>query len=718
MYTMVIGSALIFTGLYHVYFDRSALPDIEPLIRFEFPTIGHVYDINDQPIIELAREYRRNIGYKDIPPIVRDAIIATEDKNFFRHNGVDYSALPRVLSKIRIGSLARKITGIRWNNEDNRPAVLPQGGSTITQQLARGYFLKDLMAFQYKTNQENGNHLRQGISLPRVLSYIIDSRSINMLVRKMEEIRLSLWIEKKMRERFGSKRRAKEEILARYASLIYMGNGQYGFAAAAEYYYGRPLKTFTVDDAEKAVVLAGIAKAPSYYAPSARNTERVLRRRNQNMALMASNGFISVESAQSAEKKTIPVAVRIKTKTSLGPAVVRNVLDDLKGFRADLGIEDLLQGRIQIYSTVDGRVQQIVNEALEHGLERYEKRHPRFRGLIQGSVIVLRNRDAGILAESGGRQFYQGRLASYSDFNRVTQSVRQPGSAMKPLVYLAAFQHGKFNLDTLVPDRPIGVRDSGEQSTKWISNYDNEFQGVIPLRKALAESRNAVAVWVSQRIGIDSILQVSRSVGIQTPLKPYPSTALGASEVNLMELANAYRTIASGIMAQPHVIRRIVLASGEELAEKEPSGVPVNIDDEVLFLIQEGLRGVVRIPGGTAHSLDANWFPIPVMGKTGTTNEFRDALFVGSTYGPEGITVAVRIGFDDNRSLGRKETGNRVALPVFKEIMLRVYREKILGPAPVFPDRMEKNINNYLRSRLVEVEDDPVPESEIPEVNI
>lgn len=716
MCTMVIGGTLIFTGLYHVYFDRSALPDIEPLISFDFPTIGHVYDINDQPIIELAREYRRNIEYKDIPPIVRDAIISAEDKNFFKHDGVDYSVLPRILSKVRIGNLTRRLTGIRWNNEDYRPAVLPQGGSTITQQLARGYFLKDMMAFQYKTNQENGDHLRQDISLPGVLSYIIDSRSVNMLVRKMEEIRLSLWIEKKMQERFGSKRRAKEEIMARYASLIYMGNGQYGFAAAAEYYYGRPLKTFTVDDAEKAAVLAGIAKAPSYYAPSARNTERVLRRRNQNMALMASNGFISSESAQSAEKRPIQVAVRIKTKTPLGPAVVRNVLDDLKGFRADLGIEDLLQGRIQIYSTVDSRVQHIVNEALEHGLELYEKRRPRFKGLIQGSVIVLRNRDAGIIAESGGRQFYQGRFASYSDFNRVTQSVRQPGSAMKPLVYLAAFQHGNFNLDTLVPDRPIGVPDSGEESTKWISNYDNKFQGVIPLRKALAESRNAVAVWVTQRIGIDSVLQVSRSMGIQTPLKPYPSTALGASEVNLMELANAYRTIASGIMAQPHVIRRIVLASGEELADKKPRGVPVNIDDEVLFLIQEGLRGVVRIPGGTAHSLDANWFPIAVMGKTGTTNKFRDALFIGSTYGPEGITVACRIGFDDNRSLGRKETGNRVALPVFREIMLRIYSERILGPTPAFPARMENNINNYLNGEPIE--DDPAPESEISEVNI
>jgi penicillin-binding protein 1A len=712
---MVLGGTLVFTGLYYVYFNQSALPEIEPLIRFEFPTIGHVYDINDQPIIELAREYRRNIKYEDIPPIVRDAIIAAEDKNFFRHNGVDYSVFPRVLSKVRIGSLARRLTGIRWNNENNRPVIFPHGGSTITQQLVRNYFLKGMTVFQNMTAQENKNQLRQELSLPRVLSYIIDSRSLNIMVRKIEEVRLSLWIEKKMRERFGSKRRAKEEILARYASLIYMGNGQYGFAAAAEYYFGRPLKTFTADDADKAALLAGIAKAPLYYAPDARDVRRVLRRRNHNMALMASNGFIPVASVKSAEERPIQVAVRIKSKTSLGPAVVRNVLDDLKGIRADLGIEDLLQGRIQIYSTVDGRVQEIVNEALEHGLERYEKRHPRFQGVIQGSVIVLRNRDAGILAESGGRQFYQGRFASYSDFNRVTQSARQPGSAMKPLVYLAAFQHGKFNLDSLVPDRPIGVPDSGEQSTKWISNYDSQFKGVIPLRKALAESRNAVAVWVSERIGIESVLQVSRRLGIQTSLKPYASTALGASEVNLLELANAYRTMASGIVAQPHVIRRVVLDSGEVVADKEHGGVPVDIDDEVLFLIQEGLRGVIRIPGGTAHSLAAGGFPIAVMGKTGTTNEFRDALFIGSTYGPEGITVAVRIGFDDNRSLGRKETGSRVALPVFREIMLRAYHAKILGPAPAFPARIEQSINNYLRGGPVE--DDPAPESEISEAN-
>jgi penicillin-binding protein 1A len=220
---------------------------------------------------------------------------------------------------------------------------------------------------------------------------------------------------------------------------------------------------------------------------------------------------------------------------------------------------------------------------------------------------------------------------------------------------------------------------------------------VIPLRKALAESRNTVAIWVTKQIGIDRVLQTSWRLGIHTPLQPYASTALGASEVNLLELANAYRAMASGISAQPYVIRKIVRYAGDVAADKENKQSPVDLRDVALTLIQEGLRGVVRIPTGTAHALDAGSFPIAVMGKTGTTNDFRDALFIGSTFGPEGITIAVRIGFDDNRSLGPKETGGRVALPVFKEIMLRVYREKLAGPVPEFPAQMERNINAYLK---------------------
>jgi membrane peptidoglycan carboxypeptidase len=236
-----------------------------------------------------------------------------------------------------------------------------------------------------------------------------------------------------------------------------------------------------------------------------------------------------------------------------------------------------------------------------------------------------------------------------------------------------------------------------EQNTKWISNYDGQFKGVIPLREALAESRNAVAIWITEQIGIDSVLRASTSLGILTPLLPYASTALGASEMNLLELANAYRAMASGIITQPYVIRKIIRDSGEVLVDKESKRLPVNLNDDSLSLIQEGLRGVVRIPTGTAHSLDSGSFPIAVMGKTGTTSGFRDALFIGSTYGPEGITIAVRIGFDDNSSLGRKETGGRTALPVFKEIMLRVYRENLAGPVPEFPAQIERNINAYLK---------------------
>jgi penicillin-binding protein 1A len=692
---IVITAALAAVGFHHIYFDRTDLPDIGPFARFEFPAIGHIYDANDQPLMEMAREYRRNITYENIPPIVRDAILATEDKNFFTHSGIDYSVIPRVLGKIRIGTLVARLTEPGREDEGNSPAIFPHGGSTITQQLVRCHFLKDMTA------QENSNRLRNGALLPRALSYVIGLRSVNMLVRKLEEIRLSLWVENEMQERFGSKRRAKEEILARYASFIYMGNSQYGFAVAAEYYFSQSLATFTVDDADKAALLAGIAKSPRTYAPSAKETGRVLRRRDQTLGLMAKNGFISQDKLREAEQRPIQVVSQRKDKLLQAPAVVENIFEELKGRHAGINPEDLRHGRIHVYSTVDARVQQIVNEALEQGLERYEKQHPGAKGLIQGSVVVLRNRDAGILAETGGRQFYEGRSTLYSDFNRVTKSLRQNGSAMKPIVYLAAFRQGTFDLDTMVPDQPISVPDGERQATKWISNYDGQFTGMIPLRRALAESRNAVAIWITEQIGIDSVLQMSRSLGVQTPLRPHPSTALGASEVKLLELANAYRTMASGILVQPYVIRRIVHDSGQVVADNENGGSPVYLSDGALSLIQEGLRGVVRIPGGTAHALDSNKFPIAIMGKTGTTNDFRDALFIGSTYGLEGITVAVRIGFDDNRSLGPKETGGRVALPVFRDIMLRAYSEKLLGPVPEFPAQMEQSIDAYLNGAPV-----------------
>jgi penicillin-binding protein 1A len=673
-------------GVHYIYFDRSGLPDIEPFVRLEFPAVGHVYDFNGQPLIELAREHRHIVQYADIPPIVRNAILAAEDKNFFSHNGVDYSRIPRVLSKVRIGTLLTRITRVGRRDKAESPVMLRQGGSTISQQLVRAYFLRNL------TDAENSNELRPGI-----LSFVIGARSAKKLARKLEELRLSLWMEEVMQERFGSKRRAKEEILARYASFLYMGNGQYGFSAAAEYYFGRPLNTLTEADADKAALLAGIAKSPRDYAPSGQDVERILHRRNQILLLMMKRGFISMDTAGAAERRVIVVAPSIKEEIPQAPAVIESVLRELKSHNSDLSVQSLLLGRIQVYSTVDSRMQHIVSKALEHGLLMYEKRHPRAKGIIQGSVVMLKNSNASILAESGGRDVYKMRSNSYSYFNRVTKSLRQPGSAMKPFVYLAAFRQGVFNLETMVPDEPISLPDRGKHGVKWIANYDGKFKGMIAIRQALAESRNAVAIWMTTQIGIASVIKTSRSLGIHTTLQPYPTTALGASEVNLMELANAYRTMASGIYAEPHAINKVV-RSGEVALDNEHGWPQTNVHSEALALIQEGLRSVVRMPTGTAHALDSQAFPVAVMGKTGTTNNYRDALFVGSTYGREGITVAVRIGFDDGHTLGQKETGARAALPVFKEIMLNVYAQKLAGPVPEFPTELEQSISAYLKS--------------------
>jgi penicillin-binding protein 1A len=398
----------------------------------------------------------------------------------------------------------------------------------------------------------------------------------------------------------------------------------------------------------------------------------------------------------SAEHRPLRAVAPHTSSPFQSAAVVEHVLTELTAAHADFTLDDLMLGRIQVYSTVDARVQRIVSDALEHGLERYERRHPSGRGVVQGSIVVLMNRDGSILAETGGRQVYHGRATAYSDFNRVRQSLRQPGSAMQPFVYLAAFRHGDFTLETLVPDEPISV-PSGSEMPKWIANYDGRFKGMIPIREALAESRNAVAIWITEQIGIDAVLKASRSLGVRTPLQRYATTALGASEVSLLELATAYRTIASGVIAEPFVVRHIVRDSSEIRTEDEHQAASKSIGDTALAMIQEGLRGVVRLPTGTAHALDSRGFPIPVMGKTGTTNDFRDALFVGSTYGVDGITIAVRIGFDDNRSLGPKETGGRVALPVFQEVMLKVYAGGLTRPVPAFPDQMEERITRYLQ---------------------
>jgi len=683
---VVVGLALSPPAalLHHVYFDRGDLPEVDPFISFTPPTTGEVLDARGEVLVQLAREYRRVVTYEEIPPVVRQAVLAAEDKNFFSHSGVDYGVLPRVIQK----ALARS-AGEWWKGSGFR-LRLPQGGSTITQQLVRVYFLGDLTA-----RRNDDPVFARGLSPARAMSVVLGAPAANKLLRKLEEVRLALWLEDAMTAHFGTRELAKREIFARYASFIYLGNGRYGFSAASEYYFGVPLAGYTIEDAARAASLAAIGKSPRVYAP-APGRGPPLRRRNEILALMARNGDIPEEAARRSQAQPLGASRRGGEKTR-APAVVAHVLDELRQHGGGrFGVEDLFQGRIRVRSTVDQRVQAIVDEALENGLARYETRHSRTAGLIQGSAVVLANADAGILAEVGGRRHYELRGRRYSDFNRVTDSLRQPGSVMKPLVYLAAFRRG-LTLDAMLPDEPIGVPDElGATDVKWIGNYDQEFKGLIPARQALAESRNAAAVWLAREIGMSDVLRTSRELGLRTPLRPTIATALGASEVRLLELAGAYRGMASGLRAEPHVIRRVEESTGGLLYEAPGAAGALALPG--LASIQEGLRGVIRLPGGTAHGLSGRGFSIPVMGKTGTTSDFRDALFVGSTYGPRGITVAIRIGYDDNRTLGRGETGGRTALPVFREIVERVYRLNLAGGVPRFPREMEERIDAYLAS--------------------
>jgi penicillin-binding protein 1A len=676
-------------GVRHVYFDRSDVPDLERFVRFEAPTVGAIEDSRGELLVELAREYRHVLRYQDLPAVMRDAIVSAEDKNFFAHSGIDYTALPRVIWKTATSSLA---ASCRASLTEERPRVVlvfPQGGSTLTQQIVRGYFLEGM------TRRERGVDLIGSGAGPRLLARLIGVGATNKLVRKLEEARLSLWLEEEFARRYGSKRRAKQEILARYASFIYLGNGRYGFAAASEYYFGQSVKGFTAADADKAALLAGITKSPRDYAPVAGHTQAALRRRNEILGLMARNEYLPAELVRRSIARPVQIAAGGGPKTE-APFAVESVLEELKRQSADerLSRDRLFDGRIRVRSTLDNRIQQIVNDALEEGIRLYESRHPEDEGQVQASVVVLANADARILAEAGGRRVFRERYSSYNDYNRVTGSLRQPGSVMKPLVYLTAFRNGA-SLDSLVPDAPVAIPMGKGQPPKWVQNYDGKFKGVIRYRQALAESRNAATVRIAWDVGIPRVLETAHELGIRTPLQPYITTALGASEVPLIELGNAYRAMASGIIAEPHLIDRVFDASGAVVHQPRSRTQLLDADESALREIQEGLRGVVLLPGATAHVLASSAFPIPVMGKTGTTSDFRDALFVGSTYGPGGITVAVRVGYDDNRALGDKETGGRTALPIFRRIMLEVYGRALLGPVPQFPQEMERRIGVY-----------------------
>lgn len=326
--------------IHYVYFDRSHLPDLAPFLRFEPPRIGEVTDARGKVLIELAHEYRRVVSYDEVPLVLRQAVLAAEDKNFFSHSGVDYTALPRVIRTTAVRSLGA------WRNGAKLRLLLPQGGSTLTQQLVRAYFLRE------RTSQQNGETLFFDGLPQRLLAMALGVPATNKLLRKLEEVRLALWLEGEMHRRYGTKEQAKREIFARSASFHYLGSGRYGLAAGSEYYFGKSLSSYTVADAGKAALLAGIGKSPRDYAPAPGNL-RSLHRRNQILALMVRNGCIPVGVAKVCEAEPVVVTVRGQRKTD-APAAIGHIFAELNQHGGPrFGVEDLFQGRISVRSTFD-----------------------------------------------------------------------------------------------------------------------------------------------------------------------------------------------------------------------------------------------------------------------------------------------------------------------------------------------------------------------------
>ena len=607
MLLMSIGIGAL-SGLLIVY--KSDLPRVQELQDYRPNVITELYSDDGRTIGSFALERRVVVGYEEIPELLRDALIATEDKNFERHWGVDVAGVARAVVKAAMG-------GGRI-----------RGTSTITQQLSRLCFLTAEKSFK----------------------------------RKFQEFLFSIQI-----ERFYT----KAQILTLYCNQVPLGHRTFGFEAAARFYFSKRLKELSLDQIAVLAALPAIAHLGS----PMQMEERVTVRRNYVLRRMVAEGKIAREKAEAAGQE--PLGLRIASRESeLAPYFAEEVR---KYLAETYGFQTVSQRGLRAYTTLNLEMQEAAVQALSDGLEAYDRRHG-WRGVetnvkpkVQGALVAIDNASGEIKAMVGGHDF--GR----SKFNRATQAYRQPGSAFKPFVYTLALEEGMTPED-LVEDAPISFPNGG---TTWRPrNYDGKFEGPIPLRRAFARSRNVPAVRLANRFGIEEVLRTARRFGITSPaLAPYLPVALGAAEVTLLEMTSAYSTFGNdGVRVTPRYLRKVTDYEG---ATQEEQLVEVSdvVSRETARTMVALLQSVVA--EGTARRAGA--LERAVAGKTGTTNDYTDAWFIGLT---PSLTCGVWVGFDQKRSLGRGETGGRAALPIWIEFVRQATRQKASEefPSPTIPD--------------------------------
>ena len=548
-----------------------------------------------------GREKRRDVPLTSIPPRMLQAVIAIEDRRFYAHTGVDWIGTTRAVFTNIFGSRA-----------------YASGGSTITQQLVKNTFLTTLWGMA-KAREKS----------PR---------------RKFAEWMMSIALERRL---------SKDKVLELYLNDVYLGQrgsfAIHGVPEAARLFFGKDVSNLSLVEA---ATIAGVIQAPPRYSPF-NNPERAKERRNTVLRAMVETGAISAEAAERASEE--PVRIVARALESEAPYFVDYLTQDLQE-------RTKAAGAVDVYTTLDLHLQRIAQDAVRDGLVRVDailaRRKPRFP---QAALIAVDPRTGEILAMVGGRSYNQ------SQYNRAVSAKRQPGSVFKPFVFLAAFERAQEDGRTDITPATIVV----DEPTSWTvndqvwspGNYDNEYDGPITLRRALAHSRNIATIKVAELTGFDHVAAVWRRFGIGTPPKGYPSIALGVFEASPLEIATAYTIFANQGTVRPLRGLSRIVSSGKDLRIEVPSPKTVARKDTT-FLVTNMMRSVIN--EGTAAAARGGGFTVDGAGKTGTTNDLRDAWFVGFT--PEMLTV-VWVGHDDNQALGL--SGSQAALPIWTQFMAR-----------------------------------------------
>jgi penicillin-binding protein 1A len=585
---MVLGlwAAIAIVGI--MIYVGAHLPPIQSLEIPKRPPTIEIVGADGSVLAQRGEMAGANVALKDLPPYLPKAFIAIEDRRFYSHWGVD----PFGIARAAVANILHR--------------GVSQGGSTLTQQLAKNLFLT-----QERTLQ-----------------------------RKLQEVELALWLERK---------HSKAEILELYLNRVYFGSGAYGVEAAAQRYFGKSAKSVTL---QEAAMLAGLVKSPSRLAPN-RNPEGAEKRTQTVLAAMADAKFIT-DAQATASIGHLAIAVKPAGAGTINYVAdwIGEVLDDLIGE---------IDGSVRVETTIDPKLQNIAEAAV---IDELAAKSVKFN-VSQGALVAM-SPNGAIRAMIGGRNYAD------SQYNRAVTAKRQPGSAFKPFVYLTAIEQG-LTPDTVRQDAPLNVKG-------WTpENYTHEYFGPVTLTQALAMSLNTVAVRVGLEVGPKNVVRTAHRLGISSKLEPNASIALGTSEVSVTELVGAYAPFANGgFAAAPHVVTRIKTFDGKVVYARQPEAPAQVIEPRNVAMMNTMMQETLI--SGTARKAEIpGW---QAAGKTGTSQDFRDAWFIGYT---SNLVTGVWLGNDDN-SPTKKATGGGLPVEVWTRFMRAALQGVPAAPLPN-PDR-------------------------------